>query len=103
MSRPFTVDNTPPRIDALRAQRLPGGDLLVTGIAVDSSSPVASLAYSLDAGRWRGAFPEDSIFDTLEEPFRFTIELDDSSREISLLVRAADEAGNVASRRVVVP
>ena len=102
-SRPFVVDNTPPDIRGLRAQRRLEGDLLVTCSVTDDQSILAGFEYSLNAGDWETVFPEDTIFDTADETFRFTIEVDDVADEHVVLVRAADDAGNVAAQRVVVP
>jgi hypothetical protein len=70
---------------------------------VDGSSVIVTIEYSLDADEWLQVFPEDQIFDALEESFRFTIEAETPRREHSVLVRAADEQGNQTARRVVVP
>jgi hypothetical protein len=110
VSRPFLIDNTPPELSALRGQRGLEGGLVVSGTALDRLSIIVSLEYSLDAGEWQPFFPEDSIFDAFEEPFRVVVDVErdarlgeDLDRERTVLVRAADEAGNVAARKVVIP
>ncbi len=102
-SRPFVVDNTPPAIDALRAQRLADGAAEVSAVVIDRHSLVDSFEYSTDAENWRQVFPEDAIFDTREESFRFQVETEDGRGELTIMVRATDTAGNAAARRVAVP
>lgn len=102
-SRTFLVDNTAPEIHALRAQRQPEGTLLVTAEVVDLRSVIASFELSLDGGDWKPAFPEDAIYDAREESFRVRVPTDAPESEHTVLVRAADAAGNSVARRAVVP
>jgi hypothetical protein len=116
-STPFLVDNTPPRVTALRVQREGKERLTVTVTVTDELSPVRILEYSLDSRTWETVFPEDGLFDAREERFRFEIDLerarDESKRSAgfkqeiaaqpAVFVRAADASGNEAAARAVAP
>ena len=105
VSAPFRIDNVPPRLESLRAATRRGDgakvSLVISGVAVDGDTPVASVEYSMDGGDWRQVFPRDGIFDQREEPFEFTI--DDVERgEHAVTVRASDQDRNVAVGKVLV-
>jgi sugar lactone lactonase YvrE len=95
LSEPITVDNTPPAISELDVQAKPGG-ATVTGKAVDATSRIKALAYSVDsAQQWHVVLPVDMICDSADEAFRFDVEdLSPGPHEIS--VRAVDIYGNTA-------
>ena len=51
--------------------------------------------YSLDASRWRVAYPKDGIPDSRREEFEVT--LDESEAGRSVIIRATDAMNNVAT------
>jgi WD40 repeat protein len=126
-SAPFLVDNTPPRVTALRVQRESGDRLLVNATVADELSPIRALEYSLDSRAWKSTFPVDGIYDEREERFEFAIDLARAEEqgfklpragagdrakkgesaglgaELTVLVRAADAAGNEGAARAVAP
>ncbi len=87
---PFTVDNTPPVLSAPVVEKV-GAGLRIALTASDASSPVASAAYSVDAGKWQALLPVDGMFDSPEERLSFTVDKSDAS---IVVVRAVDLAGN---------
>lgn len=100
ISPPFDVDNTPPRIDRLKAQ-LDHGTLKVSFEANDGFSVVREASYSVDAGEWMPARPEDGLSDSAAEMFSVEIPKPVAG-ECSIMVRAVDSSGNVGSGRTVV-
>lgn len=121
-STPFLVDNTPPRVTALRVQREGEKRLTVTATVTDELSPVRILEYSLDSRSWETVFPEDGLFDSREERFHFEVDLDRARDEAkrrtgsrgqgsgmaiaarpTVMVRVADTSGNEAAARAVAP
>jgi hypothetical protein len=100
ISAPFDVDNTPPRIDRLKAQ-LDHGTLKVSFEANDGFSVVREASYSVDAGDWLPARPEDGLSDSAAEGFEIEIPAPPAG-ECSIVVRAVDSAGNVGAGRTVV-
>jgi sugar lactone lactonase YvrE len=92
-SPPFGVDNTPPRVEALRARRRGDGTVVVTFRGRDAGSQLARADLSLDSSPWRPVHPEDGIADEAEE--RFSVELPDPGPGPHLLaVRLRDRFGN---------
>jgi hypothetical protein len=67
----FEVDNTPPRIELLRAQT-GGSKMQISFRAVDSFSPIKRAEYSIDAGEWQLAVPVGQISDSKVESYDFT-------------------------------
>lgn len=100
MSRQFDVDNTPPRVEHLKAEvGSPSVDLRFT--VSDTFSVVRRTAYSVDAGDWIEAYPEDGMNDDLEESYALTVK-NLPSGEHSIVVRASDAAGNVGAGKAIV-
>ncbi len=90
----FDIDNTPPRIELQPATH--AGSRTKLSFAVrDDQSPIQRVEYSLDASRWRLAYPKDGIADSRREEFE--IGLDDTEAARSVIIRATDAMNNVAT------
>ncbi len=68
----FEIDNTPPRVDGLSAQR-EGDQLHVTFSASDTFSPIKRAEFSLDAGEWQFVEPVGRISDAVIENYDFSV------------------------------
>jgi hypothetical protein len=90
----FDVDNTAPHIEVQSALRS-GPRATIKFIVDDNQSAVQRVEYSLDASRWRVAYPVDGIADSRREQFEVTLDEGDSSR--SVIIRASDTMNNVAT------
>jgi hypothetical protein len=89
----FDIDNTPPAIVVQSATRS-GARATVTFAVHDEQSAVLRVEYSLDASRWRVAYPVDGIPDSRREEFEVTLD-EDAAR--SIIIRATDAMNNVAT------
>jgi hypothetical protein len=90
----FDIDNTPPRIEVQTASR--GSARTTIAFAVrDEQSAVQRVEYSLDASRWRVAYPKDGIPDSRREEFEVTIAETDGARNV--IIRATDAMNNVST------
>src|SRR5262245_5798803 len=90
----FDIDNTPPVIELKSATRT--GDKASVSFAVrDEQSAVLRVEYSLDASKWRVAYPVDGIPDSRREEFVVTVE--DGAAARSVIIRATDAMNNVAT------
>jgi sugar lactone lactonase YvrE len=98
-SAPFDVDNTPPGVAVLLAERSP---VRVRATVIDDSSLVRKAEYSVDGGRWEEVHPVDGINDAREESYEFSPRLTPPGPHI-VIVRATDLLGNVATARIEVP
>lgn len=90
----FDVDNTAPHIEVQSAVRT-GSRATIKFIVRDDQSAVQRVEYSLDASRWRVAYPVDGIADSRREQFDITLDEGDSTR--SVIIRASDTMNNVAT------
>ncbi len=72
ISLPFFIDNTRPMVENLES-RLCGKVATVRGEARDNLSSIKRIDYSLNAGDWQVIRPLDGLFDSLSEPFEFTL------------------------------
>jgi hypothetical protein len=90
----FDVDNTPPVIEIQPAAKT-GGKPSVRFTVRDEQSAVSRVEYSLDASRWRVAYPVDGIADSRREDFVITLDDGDTGR--SVIIRATDAMNNVAT------
>lgn len=100
LSGPFDVDNTPPRVEDIKAQVQPTGLRLSFG-ASDSFSIVRDTAYAVDAGDWESVQPADGLNDSPTEKYDLTLPRPVPG-EHSIVVRATDAAGNTGSGKVIV-
>jgi hypothetical protein len=90
----FDIDNTPPVVEVQSATRV-GTRATVKFIVRDEQSAVLRVEYSLDASRWRVAFPVDGIPDSRRE--EFDVSLDDADAARSIIIRVTDAMNNVAT------
>jgi hypothetical protein len=90
----FDIDNTPPVVEVQSATRV-GTRANVKFVVRDEQSAVLRVEYSLDASRWRVAFPVDGIPDSRRE--EFDVSLDDADAARSIIIRVTDAMNNVAT------
>lgn len=91
-SDPFTVDNTPPRVESVQAS-VRGKTIELSFEVVDTFSPVRNAEYALDGGDWTALDPQDGVADSLRERYRAEVGAD-SVGEHTFGVRAVDQMGN---------
>jgi len=96
---PFEIDNTPPAIEGMRAKRLEG-QTEIRLIVRDASSAIEELRYSVDAGPWTQALPEDGVPDSPAESFRILVS-GLAPGDHSMVVQARDAGGNIGAGRIV--
>jgi len=92
VSRPVLVDNRSPQIKGLRVSR---GS--VSGKAVDETSAISGVQYSIDGKEWVTVGPEDGVFDSNTEDFKFDLPGDLAEGPHVLSVRAWDRALNIGA------
>lgn len=102
-SEPFTIDNEPPRIDALTAA-MKDGTLEVNVRATDRSSLLGGAEVSVGGGPWLMLPAADGLTDAREEAFRVRVRPDGKPGspklgrgKQSVAVRVSDELGNESS------
>ena len=105
MSAPFLIDNVPPRVENLRTSSRAGSTrdrttVTVSGSAIDADSRIARIEYSVDGGDWKQVFPDDTIFDSLQESFHFDVP-DLPAGEHAITVRASDSQRNVSVGKIL--
>lgn len=99
VSTAFVVDNTPPRINDLRCERL-AETYTLSATVTDETSPIAALAYSIDAQEWQAVEPADGIFDERTEEVSVDIgSLEPGEHTVTL--RATDSRGNTTAAKQV--
>ena len=98
-SEAFMIDNTPPRISALRAQ-VNGGKVEVRWKASDALSTLGKAEYSVNGGDWTIVEPTTRLSDSKEHDYMLTV--DKNASEVTIAVRVTDEADNAAVEKVVV-
>ncbi|MFN8546844.1 MAG: hypothetical protein U0527_02440 [Candidatus Eisenbacteria bacterium] len=100
VSPPFRVDNVAPNVTDLKAQKVDGPALLVSGAAHDQASPIRRLQVSVDGGVWKNLAPSDGMLDTPNENFQARVPLKEDQSGSWVVVRAQDAAGNAGTFRV---
>ncbi len=108
-SERFEVDNTPPRIEGLKASwgRMQASAVradmfMIEFVAKDASSSIERAQYSLDGGEWTLVAPIGNVSDAPEERYEITLhDLTLAAGEHTIAVRAYDRFENVASAKTV--
>jgi len=96
ISAPVLIDNTRPRVEALRAR-----GTVIQGRAIDSESSLTKIEFSVDGGPWSPVSPDDGILDSPKEVFSLrALEVKTGSHVVA--VRAVDESGNIGLGRLVI-
>lgn len=93
-SEPFDVDNSAPKIEIMKMSK-EGSKIVMDVRATDKFSPIKSMEYSINPGEWVVLFPIDLINDSPFETYR--IEVDDSSKATSIVLRCTDKVNNVTT------
>ncbi len=105
----FLIDNTRPVVlnlqtiiesDAIDNHGRPGYTITVSGAAKDEMCNITDIQYTIDSGDWQTAFPEDKIFDSMEETFLLKIPYI-SPDEHTIVINALDFEGNIGSSRII--
>ncbi len=97
ISRPFIIDNSPPVVKNFQALK-EGSKLTLSFSAEDTFSNIEEVKYLIRPGDWRVVFPEDGINDSLQENFKFSINLVPNSDNL-ITVRVKDAYQNVSVYR----
>ncbi|HEY2924319.1 MAG TPA: hypothetical protein VGJ98_05065, partial [Candidatus Eisenbacteria bacterium] len=105
VSAPFLIDNIPPRVENLRTATRAGSirertTVTVSGTTIDTDSRVAKIEYSVDGSDWKQIFPDDTIYDSLQERFHFDA-VDLPPGEHAITVRASDSQRNVSVGKIL--
>jgi sugar lactone lactonase YvrE len=97
-SQSFEVDNTPPKVTGLRTEPAQAGHRVVF-TAQDDISPIQTVEYAVNSGKWTLVFPTDGIADSKEESFDFTLPGYRDAGVYTLVVKVTDLLGNTVTAR----
>jgi len=100
VSRPFTIDNTPPEITGLSVAR-DGKKLVVAWSAHDALNVIDRAEYSINGGDWTLVEPVTRLSDSRDEQYKLIIERPDAG-EVTVAVRVQDEFENRSVAKTVV-
>jgi hypothetical protein len=101
VSEIFVIDNTPPEIKNLAAQK--SGAQWTAGFeALDHLSRIKEAWYALDAGDWQLIYPTDNVADQRRESYQFTVSNVTSTTPSVLAVKVVDANGNSGFGKVQV-
>ena len=92
------IENTPPRVENLRAEATAGG-AKVTFEGISSTGTVARAQYSVDAGDWLVAFPTGLLSDAPKESYELQL-AGLAAGEHTIAVQIADRFENTAAAKV---
>jgi hypothetical protein len=99
-SEPFLIDNTPPRITGLAAQRS-GANIELHWKATDALSDIKKAEYSLDGGDWTVVSPVSKLSDSLELDYNLVLK-NVSPGEHTVAIRVEDDYDNQATDKAVI-
>jgi hypothetical protein len=91
-SEVLSVDNTPPRVQSLRAE-VRGDKVEVSFQVSDTFSPVEGAELAVNGGDWTSLSPVDGVADSPDETYRMAVE-SPGRGEHTVGVRALDQMGN---------
>lgn len=101
ISSPVLIDNTAPVVRVVSSKRT-GTTADIEFSAADSASVLRRAEWSVDAGPWRAAAPNDGVLDSETEPFRVRVS-DLAPGEHVVVIRVADSGGNAGLAKVILP
>ena len=99
VSEAFDVDNGAPSIAVQQIVRDGAGTKVAFEVS-DSFSPVATVEFSVDTGRWQTAYPIDGAADSRRERYEIRVDGEAVGR---VVIRAADTMNNTGTARVAAP
>lgn len=94
----FEIENTPPRIENLRADTSSPA-VKITFEGVSSAVAIAHAQYSVDAGDWLTTFPVGVLSDALKENYQISI-VDLPPGEHTIAVQVSDQFDNTTAAKV---
>jgi hypothetical protein len=97
----FEVDNTPPAVGQVNAEKASGGSVKIRFDASDPVSLIARAEYSVDAGDWITIFPIGGLSDAPKENYDFQLSKL-SSGEHTVTVRVYDRFENVSAAKTTI-
>jgi len=89
----FTVDNTPPRVEARGGRQHSERSMLRFRVR-DDHSPLRRVEYATEATDWRDIYPVDGILDSPSEEFELPLDEDALGR---IVIRATDALNNTTT------
>lgn len=98
ISEILVIDNTPPEIKALLAQKS-GAQWQASFEATDQLSRLKEAWYAVDANTWQLLYPTDSVSDQRRETYQFTVSGANASS--ILAVKVVDASGNSSFGKVL--
>ena len=94
----FLVDNTSPRVTDVTVTPVGGDTYRIAGLAIDASSIVFRLRYSVDGRDWRTVLPADGAADSASEAFEFEV----AGNVSTVVIQVTDGAMNRGAHQVSV-
>lgn len=98
-STPFWIDHLPPAVE-LEMLAATNGALRIRARVSDRLTRIARVEYCLDGGPWTPAFPDDGLFDSLQEDVSLLFEGLSPGTHV-LVLKATDAAGNPGASDLV--
>ncbi len=95
----FFVDNTGPKIETVKVNKLPGDSIQVFFTAIDELSQIKQVQFSYDVQKWLWIYPEDLVCDSKKEFFQFSLEWKPNQIH-SIVVKAQDTSENTSYSRI---
>lgn len=99
VSGPVAVAHEPPTVTA-KVVSIDAGKAVIAAEANDPMVRLTAASFSLNGRKWENLFPDDGLFDSKKETFRFTTEALKPGTHVMML-RVRDAAGNVGTGDVV--
>ncbi|MGH9498554.1 MAG: hypothetical protein ACRD3L_05380 [Terriglobales bacterium] len=96
----FEVDTTPPQITVKAT--VEGGQIHVTGSALDSFSPIKKAEFSVDASDWQYVEPVGQLSDAKNENYDFKVATPAAGMDHVVVMRVYDRYDNMNSAKTVV-
>ena len=99
ISVPFVVCHTPPTV-TVKTSGIAEDQVVIEAKASSPLARITSASFAVNGKKWVNIFPEDGLFDSKEETFKFKTEGLKPGTYV-LVVRVRDAAGNTGSGDVV--
>lgn len=95
----FIIDNTGPRIEKSKIEKIENDSLQISFQVVDEFRPIKQVQISYNTQKWLWVYPQDLVCDSKKEEYQFNVQLNQNQFR-SIIIKAIDEADNIGYSQI---
>lgn len=96
----LTIDNTPPKVENIKAKSHSMGRYTITFEVEDETSLLKGCSYAMNGQEWKPLYPSDALFDTSKESFKIETQGLPKGEHI-VMIKAEDSLDNIGAGKIL--